>query len=261
MKLPTRKETLIVTCGVALFFLSTGLFIGLRFEHFALMALFLALFFASTITRKLAIALLPFMVFAIHNWKAMDFLSGIFYLCWVPVPILFGVYLYLKGERELYLKTALVFLFVNLIGFVGYYVHPAAPPWYVMLHGFEPVLNTPGETAGLARFDAVTGLNIFSSIYSRNANVFAAVPSLHSAYMVIPLYYSIVRKSHPALIALFAIILVGIWFTAVYSGHHYIIDVLLGIGCAILGIFLFEKVLLKWNAFRRFFEQYSRYIQ
>lgn len=307
MKLPTRKETLIVTCGVALFFLSTGLFIGLRFEHFALMALFLALFFASTITRKLAIALLPFMVFAIsydwmrvfpnyemnpidvkglyeaekhlfgiqsngqiltpneffaiHNWKAMDFLSGIFYLCWVPVPILFGVYLYLKGERELYLKTALVFLFVNIIGFVGYYVHPAAPPWYVMLHGFEPVLNTPGETAGLARFDAVTGLNIFSSIYSRNANVFAAVPSLHSAYMVIPLYYSIVRKSHPALIALFAIILVGIWFTAVYSGHHYIIDVLLGIGCAILGIFLFEKVLLKWNAFRRFFEQYSRYIQ
>ena len=69
MKLPTRKETLIVTCGVALFFLSTGLFIGLRFEHFALMALFLALFFASTITRKLAIALLPFMVFAIsYDW-------------------------------------------------------------------------------------------------------------------------------------------------------------------------------------------------
>lgn len=63
------------------------------------------------------------------------------------------------------------------------------------------------------------------------------------------------------LIALFAVIMVGIWWTAVYSGHHYLIDVMLGISCALLGIFVFEKGLMKWGAFGRFFERYSRYIK
>jgi membrane-associated phospholipid phosphatase len=57
------------------------------------------------------------------------------------------------------------------------------------------------------------------------------------------------------------VIMVGIWWTAVYSGHHYLIDVMLGISCALLGIFVFEKGLMKWGAFGRFFERYSRYIK
>lgn len=187
--------------------------------------------------------------------------AGIFYLCWVPVPIAFGIYLYLKKERSLYLRFAMVFLFVNLIGFTGYYIHPAAPPWYAINYGMEAILNTPGNVAGLGRFDELTGLSVFQSIYGRNANVFAAVPSLHAAYMVIPLYYAIVRKSSKMLIALFAIILVGIWCTAVYSSHHYIIDVLLGIFCALLGIFVFEKGLMKIGGFKRFFERYYNYIK
>ena len=40
----------------------------------------------------------------------------------------------------------------------------------------------------------------------------------------------------------FAFICVGIWFTAVYTGHHYVIDVLLGIGTAIIGTIVFEVV-------------------
>ena len=55
--------------------------------------------------------------------------------------------------------------------------------------------------------------------------------------------------------------MVGIWCTAVYSGHHYLIDVLLGIFCALLGIFVFEKGLMKWGALKRFFERYSKYIE
>lgn len=105
--------------------------------------------------------LTPNEFFHIHHCAVMDFMAGIFYLCWVPVPILFGLGLYFSRQRKIYLRLALVFLFVNLIGFVGYYIHPAAPPWYVMNYGFEPILNTPGDVAGLGRFDAMTGLTIF----------------------------------------------------------------------------------------------------
>ena len=304
--LPSRREALLVL-GLALLFLAlTAVFVGLRPEHLFMAGLFLLLFFAGLPTRKLAVALLPFVVFGIsydwmrvypnygvnpidvrglyeaekslfglsvggetlipceffarHHCALADVLAGFFYLCWVPVPVAFGLWLYLRGERSLYLRFSLVFLLVNLIGFAGYYIHPAAPPWYAMNYGFDVVLDTPGNTAGLGRFDELLGCNIFHSIYGRNANVFAAVPSLHAAYMVVALAYAVIGRCRKWLIALFAFIMVGIWWTAVYSGHHYLIDVSLGIACALLGILVFEKGLLKWGAFRSFFERYCRYV-
>ena len=64
-----------------------------------------------------------------------------------------------------------------------------------------------------------------------------------------------------ALAALFAIIMAGIWGTAVYTSHHYIIDVTLGICCALLGILLFEKGLMKTGWFKNFFNRYYNYIK
>ena len=205
--------------------------------------------------------LTPNEFFQQHHWPFMDFLAGIFYLCWVPVPILFGLGLYFTKKKNMYLRFALVFLLVNLIGFAGYYIHPAAPPWYVMHYGFELIPNTPGDVAGLGRFDEMTGLSVFNGLYTRNSNVFAAVPSLHSAYMVVTLYYAIKAKCPKWLCVVFAIIMCGIWFTAVYSGHHYIIDVALGTFCALLGIIVFEKVLMRSKRFSHFIQRYTSYIE
>ena len=303
---PVRETVLLVVITLA-FLLLTATCIGLRTEHFLMTGLFLVLFFAGKTTRKLAVALLPFVVFAVsydwmrvypnyqvnpidvqglyeaekslfgisvngdtlipceffamHHWPVADFFAGVFYLCWVPVPIAFGLWLYLKGDRQMYLRFAMVFLLVNLIGFVGYYIHPAAPPWYAMNYGFEAMLDTPGNVAGLGRFDELLGCTIFDSIYGRNANVFAAVPSLHAAYMVVALVYAIIGKCRWYVIALFSVIMAGIWGTAIYSCHHYIIDVLLGISCALLGWLLFEYGLMKIRGFRNFFDRYYQYIK
>lgn len=205
--------------------------------------------------------LIPCEYFALHHSVIADVFAGFFYLCWVPVPIVFGIWLYLKKDRRLYLRFSMVFLLVNLIGFIGYYIHPAAPPWYAINYGFEAILNTPGNTAALGRFDELIGLPIFDSLYSRNSNVFAAVPSLHAAYMVVAFYYALIKKCHPVIITIFAILMCGIWFTAVYSSHHYIIDVLLGITCALLGILIFEKGLMKIPGFIKFFNRYQHYIE
>ena len=305
-KLPPTREIIILVVCLGLWLAITATFVGFRPEHPLLAILVTALFCLHPQTKKLVIALMPFVVFAvsydwmnicpnykvnpidvqglyeaekslfgitttsgvltpneyfnIHNCSFMDFWAGVFYLCWVPVPILFGLSLYFTKQRAVYLRFALVFLFVNLIGFCGYYIHPAAPPWYVMKYGFEPILNTPGDVAGLGRFDAMTGLSIFDFLYSRNSNVFAAVPSLHSAYMVIAFYYSLKAKYPNWLRFIFGVIMFGIWFTAIYSAHHYVIDAILGAGCAVLGIFLFEKVLLKWSPFNRFIQRYTQFI-
>ena len=305
-KLPPTREIIVLVVCLGLWLAITATFVGFRPEHPLLAILVTALFCLHPQTKKLVIALMPFVVFAvsydwmnicpnykvnpidvqglyeaekslfgistasgvltpneyfnIHNCSFMDFWAGVFYLCWVPVPILFGLSLYFTKQRAVYLRFALVFLFVNLIGFCGYYIHPAAPPWYVMKYGFEPILNTPGDVAGLGRFDAMTGLGSFDFLYSRNSNVFAAVPSLHSAYMVIAFYYSLKAQYPNWLRFIFGVIMFGIWFTAIYSAHHYVIDAILGAGCAVLGIFLFEKVLLKWSPFNRFIQRYTQFI-
>lgn len=204
--------------------------------------------------------LTPNEFFAIHHAPAVDALAGFFYLCWVPVPILFGLWLYFDGQRGEYLHFAVVFLLVNLIGFAGYYIHPAAPPWYVQQHGFDFIPGTHGETAGLGRFDQMTGLGIFDALYARNSNVFAAIPSLHSAYMLIAFVYSLRARTALWWRVTAAIICIGIWFTAVYSSHHYIIDVMLGAGTALAGILLFECVLMRIPAVRSFMARYTGYI-
>lgn len=204
--------------------------------------------------------LIPGEWFNLHNCAFADFMAGFFYLCWVPVPLGFAVYLYLKGKREMYLRFSLAFLFVNLVGFVGYYIHPAAPPWYVIEHGFTPVLNTPGSVAGLGRFDSLVGAPVFHSIYCNNSNVFAAVPSLHAAYMLVATIYAVISRQNKLCIGIFAFICIGIWWTAVYSTHHYIIDVLLGILTTIVALLILERLLLRAEWAKRFMARYAKNI-
>ncbi len=174
-----------------------------------------------------------------HHSPFFDILSGLFYINWVPVPLAFAVYLFFKN-KYLFIKFSLVFLLVNIAGFVIYYLYPAAPPWYVNLYGFDLHLGVPGNRAGLARFDELTGIPIFESIYNKNANVLAAMPSLHAAYPVIVLYYGI-KARLGKINWLFLVFMLGIWFSAVYSGHHYIIDIIVGASVALIVIFGFES--------------------
>jgi membrane-associated phospholipid phosphatase len=66
------------------------------------------------------------------------------------------------------------------------------------------------------------------------------MPSLHSAYPAIVLYYGLKNKLGWVNI-IFAVIAAGIWFAAVYTSHHYILDVLAGILCAATGILSFKN--------------------
>ena len=86
------------------------------------------------------------------------------------------------------------------------------------------------------------------------------MPSLHSAYMLIAFFYTLRARTPMWIKITAAIICLGIWFTAVYSSHHYILDVLGGIGVTILGYLLFEYGLMRIPAFGRFINRYTNYI-
>ena len=284
---PTPRESLACVIALAVWLGVTAMFIGFRPEHIFMALLIAGLFFGSAPSRRLVVALIPFALFGIsYDWMnlchnidtaqwglltpneflshytspVLDFLGGVFYLCWVPVPIIFGLWLYFTGRRGEYLHFAMVFLLVNLIGFCIYYIHPAAPPWYIEYHGFVPVIGTQGEVAGLGAFDQMTGLSVFEGLYARNANIFAALPSLHSAYTLVALIYAVRYRVSRRWIAALAVITVGIWCTAVYTFHHYVIDVLAGITVAFIGYIIFEYLFMRWSAFARFVQRYTNYI-
>lgn len=304
--LPTRNESLWCGCALIVWLIVTSIFVGFRPEHLALALLIFALFFLTGPTRRLVIALLPFIIFGVsydwmniipnykvnpvdlaglygnekalfgiataagvltpneffllHNCQVMDFLAGIFYLCWVPLPIIYGLWLYFTGRTNPYLHFSMVFLFVNLLGFAIYYIHPAAPPWYVATYGMEAIEGTPGQVAGLGNFDAMTGLGIFDTLYARNSNVFAAMPSLHSAYTLVAFIYALRSRSPLFWKIMLGVVTLGIWFTAVYTSHHYILDVLGGIATALAGFLIFEYGLMKIKGFAPFVSRYADYI-
>ncbi|HEV9037615.1 MAG TPA: phosphatase PAP2 family protein [Puia sp.] len=296
----SRRNVLIVSGLSLFYLLGSAWLIGYNNDQLFLVLLFNSLFYLSGPTRRFILGFSVFIVFWVlfdsmkafpnyrynlvhigdvyalekglfgihgltpneywlaHQRVSLDVAAGFFYLCWMPLPLAFAGYLFYKN-KTMFLRFALTFLLVNLIGFVIYYVFPAAPPWYVEQYGFVFHPHTPGNTAGLGRWDSYFHVSVFAGLYAKSSNVFAAMPSLHAAYPLTVLYYGI-RSRLGWWNALFALIMVGIWFAAVYASHHYVLDVLAGIGCGIAGILLFNSWYSRDGWFARLVGKWARAI-
>jgi len=173
-----------------------------------------------------------------------DFICGFSYLCWMPVPIMYCIYLYFKEDYEILIQFSFCFLFANIIGISLYYLFPAAPPWYVDMHGFTENYDIPGSSAGLKRFDDLLGITVFQGIYDKSANVFAAIPSMHCAFPLLITHFGLKNKNY-LLVIFFVLYMFGTWYGALYTFHHYTVDIILGIFCAIFALVVCEKLLFK----------------
>ena len=197
--------------------------------------------------------LTPNEFFGRHHWPVADFFTGLSYIIFVYWAIGFAAYLALfrrdEAGRKLVTRFAWTFLLMNVVGFATYYVYPAAPPWYVADHGFGPpdftVLASP---AAAIRFDQLLGIRYFSEFYSRSADVFGAIPSLHVAYPLITFLYGLELRKRWLDLASFALYLL-VSFAAVYLNHHYVLDVLLGT-LYVLVAWAVERMLRPWFAAR-----------
>lgn len=187
-----------------------------------------------------------------------DIFTGICYLNWIPIPVAYSLYLYRYKSKKDYMDFAFTFLLTNILGFIVYYIIPTAPPWYVESYGFQFDINARGNPAGFIHFDELTGLKIFSSMYSKNANVFAAIPSLHAAYPLLTVLYGSLSKKLSLHVA-FVFFTLSVWFSAVYSRHHYVLDVLAGGLCALTAYFIY-RLLSRISMINRFLVAYCKLI-
>jgi len=141
--------------------------------------------------------------------------TNFLYLSHYVSPLVISLLLWRK-QRAMYWAFAVGLVVLSYAGFVTYALFPAAPPWWATLHGYlsqQPI--------------RLTHFMVSASVMMRSANPVAAMPSLHAAY---PTYLALVAISVWGRRALPVFLLpLGVIFSTVYLGHHYVVDALAGI--------------------------------
>ncbi|PZV90798.1 PAP2 superfamily protein [Micromonospora phaseoli] len=115
--------------------------------------------------------------------------------------------------------------FLCATGLVTYFLYPAAPPWWAAQNGLiEEVARI--STRGWKAFGMHGAGNLLNA-GQLASNPVAAMPSLHTAFaLFVVLFFlrGVRRRWWPLLLAY----PLAMTFTLVYSGEHYVIDVLVG---------------------------------
>lgn len=210
--------------------------------------------------------------FVVLDWRQRmegSFLTGTFdamasgfYAMHMAAPLVLAwIFWHTMRDRRAYWRFVVTFSLVTWSSFATYFAYPAAPPWYIRDFGFvQPEAGFKGAGAGnLVATDRWIGIPLFESVYRHlNPNKFAAIPSLHSAFPLLILIHALRRFGKRAMpVALYPI---GVWCSAVYLNHHYLIDIILAVlyvaaADALVGFvifpFLFERGPLRGVLARR----------
>jgi len=165
-----------------------------------------------------------------YRTPVLDYLGAFFYSLHFLIPTVFGFILW-KYSSENYRKFTFALLLCTYSALITFLVYPSAPPWF-------------GVKADriLFQIDHKIGLPVYATIFNLiQPNPFAAFPSLHATYPWLVSLYAIKIKRVKALPIL--IIPIGVWFSAVYLGEHYIIDLLGGVAFSTFSFFFAEKII------------------
>ncbi|WP_328418695.1 phosphatase PAP2 family protein [Micromonospora sp. NBC_00389] len=137
--------------------------------------------------------------------------------------------------------------FLCAAGLATYFLYPAAPPWWAAQNGLLTEVARI-STRGWREFGMHGAGNVLNAGQIAS-NPVAAMPSLHTAWaLFVVLFFLRTTRRHwwPLLFAY----PLAMTFTLVYSGEHYVIDVLVGwayVGLTFLVVGLAER---GWAAVR-----------
>ncbi|MEH0972877.1 phosphatase PAP2 family protein [Micromonospora sp. CPCC 205546] len=132
-------------------------------------------------------------------------------------------------SRERWKRYMRRWVVLTFAGLVTYFVYPAAPPWWAaqpqhgaLIDDVQRISTNGWEAIGLH-----SAGNVLNALQVEASNPVAAMPSLHTAYalMVVAFFLPMVRRRWWPLLLTYPL---AMTFTLVYSGEHYVIDVLVG---------------------------------
>lgn len=162
----------------------------------------------------------------LYRTPILDYLGALVYSLHFIAPTIFAFLLW-KYKSQHYWKYTLALAISTYAALITFLVYPVAPPWYGI-----------NATRILFQVDNTVGVQVYRTIFDFfQPNPFAAFPSLHSTYpWVISLFAVKIWKKKALPVLVFPIL---VWFSAVYLGEHYVVDVIGGIvysTCAFLAV-------------------------
>lgn len=182
------------------------------------------------------------------NWY--DWIAVISYFLHFPLPLITAFFLWIKDKSQFH-KFTISLLVLSFAGFITFLLLPAAPPWYATERGFidtEKVINIIISQIGW-------DWNLSYYYNSLNPNPVAAMPSLHAAYAW--LTFLALRNYSKKIAWFFLPYPIIVWFSIVYLGEHYVIDVIAGVTYAQVAFLIVYKfstikkfVLAKYKNFK-----------
>lgn len=155
-------------------------------------------------------------------------------LAWLPYgmihfasPFVVALFIFLFAPPSSLRSFGYAFGYMNLAGVLIQLLFPAAAPWYKNLHGLEPAnYSMDGSPGGLARIDALLGIDMYTSTFENSPLVFGAFPSLHSGCAVMDvLFLCWLFPKYKYVWWGYASVL---WWSTMYLTHHYFIDLIFG---------------------------------
>jgi membrane-associated phospholipid phosphatase len=167
----------------------------------------------------------------LYRMQFLDYMGAFFYSIHFFAPTIFAFLLW-RSAPKYYYKYAAGLAVLTYSALITFLVFPVAPPWY----------GVNGVTRILFDVDNSLGAPVYRTIYDFiEPNQFAAFPSMHSALpWLISLFALKIGKTKALPILIFPF---GVWFSAVYLGEHYIVDVLGGIVYATVAFVIAEKLI------------------
>ncbi|MBW8805631.1 MAG: inositol phosphorylceramide synthase [Catenulisporales bacterium] len=133
---------------------------------------------------------------------------------------------------------------LTFAGYATYVLYPADPPWIAGQDGHLPAV---GRLIG-PMFDHI-GLPLAQAVFERGSsfdNDVAAMPSLHSAYpaLLLLFFWPVANKWIRALLVAYPLAMAT---TLVYSGEHFVVDILAGWTYAAVAYFGVTRLLRWWS--------------
>lgn len=159
-----------------------------------------------------------------------------------------GVALWVR-HREQWGRFMRRWFTLSVAGLITYFVYPAAPPWWASKFGFLPDEVLRISTNGWNAIGLHSAGNTLNALQVEASNPVAAMPSLHTAYalMAVAFFLPWVAKRWWPLMLAYPL---AMTFTLVYSGEHYVIDVLVG-WAYVAAVFLAVGFAERWWKARR----------
>lgn len=171
--------------------------------------------------------------------NVLDLATTFLYVAHFALPLVVAFAFWVL-ERRLFYRYLLALMLMSFAAFVCYVLIPVAPPRFAGSFGDAlAVEDIARSTFTQLHFAPVTTW-LYGSI---SENPVAAFPSLHSAYPLLAFLFARARWPRASLILLAWS--AAIWFSVVYLGHHYVIDVVAGIVFAIGAYAALQSPILK----------------